>query len=465
MSQNPPSSGGPDGAEQEQHRPAEATSDSSAQDASLPAAQKDHLDNNDKELATEGKPSGKTLIARYGLMRHIGQFRHSLEQDPKVGTMLVLRTERGVELGKTLASVSQETSFAHVSQEALHNFIEASGEEYPFRKGGRVLREANTQDVIDYRHLRGSAGEEGAFCRRQIQELALDMKLISVEHLLGGERIIFNFAAETRVDFRELVRRLAKEYRTRIEMRQVGARDEARLLADYERCGQRCCCQQFLKYLKPVSMRMAKVQKATLDPSKISGRCGRLMCCLRYEDATYGELRAMLPKKKTWVRTDGYFGRVIDSQPLTQLVQLELVDHTKAVVPNEAIIQRNLPEPTQDQIAQLTIEARSAAVERQRRLETNQQSEEASHEASRGTGSPRESENQRSATPQAGKSGKKKRRRRRRPGKKPAGQNKEQQEKPKASQTQAGKPQGQGKADTKKPKRRRRRRRKKKPSS
>jgi len=108
------------------------------------------------------------------------------------------------------------------------------------------------------------------------------MKIVAAEHLLGGERIIFYFTSETRVDFRELVRALAQEYHTRIEMRQVGARDEAKLIADYERCGRLCCCAAYMKDLKPVSMRMAKQQKATLDPTKISGRCGRLMGCRRY---------------------------------------------------------------------------------------------------------------------------------------------------------------------------------------
>ncbi|MBC7771979.1 MAG: hypothetical protein H7210_05755, partial [Pyrinomonadaceae bacterium] len=103
-----------------------------------------------------------------------------------------------------------------------------------------------------------------------------NMKVVDAEPILGNDRLTFYFASEDRVDFRDLVARLASEYRVRIEMRQVGARDEARLVADYERCGQQCCCKQFLKVLKPVSMRSAKIQKATLDPLKISGRCGRL---------------------------------------------------------------------------------------------------------------------------------------------------------------------------------------------
>ena len=124
------------------------------------------------------------------------------------------------------------------------------------------------------------------------------MKIVDAEHIFGGERIVFYFMAEGRVDFRELVRKLAQEYQTRIEMRQIGSRDEAKLLGDVESCGQECCCLQFLQLLKPVNMRMAKMQKATLDPSKISGYCGRLKCCLRYEDETYMDLKKSLPRKR-----------------------------------------------------------------------------------------------------------------------------------------------------------------------
>src|SRR6266436_5213526 len=108
------------------------------------------------------------------------------------------------------------------------------------------------------------------------------MELVDVEHLFGGERIVFYFLAEKRVDFRELVKDLAREYQTRIEMRQIGVRDEAKLLADYGDCGKPVCCNTHMTSMPPVSMRMAKLQKSTLDPSKISGRCGRLKCCLRF---------------------------------------------------------------------------------------------------------------------------------------------------------------------------------------
>jgi len=160
-----------------------------------------------------------------------------------------------------------------------------------------------------------------------------EAKIVEVEPILGNEQATVYYHSEERLDFRDVASALQREFGTRIEMRQVGARDEARITADYERCGQYCCCKNFLKVLKPVSMRSAKVQKATLDPLKISGRCGRLMCCLRYEDSTYEELRKKLPRNKSRVGTPDGDGMVIDSQILTQLalVRLDLGDKEIAV--------------------------------------------------------------------------------------------------------------------------------------
>jgi len=297
----------------------------------------------------DGGPEGGRVVVRYGNMQQIGEFRHGLAVSPTPGTRVVIRTERGVELGEVLQAVSRSCPSACrrcINDGVLKDFIRACGDEYPYRRDGKILRLANPQDVVEQRHLETNAREEGVYCRQQIRELNLPMRLVTVEHLLGGERIIFYFNAETRVDFRELVRRLATQYRTRIEMRQVGARDEARLVGDFERCGQRCCCQQFLKDLRPVSMRMAKTQKATLDPSKISGRCGRLMCCLRYEDDGYEELRRQLPHKNIWVKTkDGVVGKVLDGQIITQLVRVLLPDFTQTVIANEEIVERDVAAP------------------------------------------------------------------------------------------------------------------------
>jgi cell fate regulator YaaT (PSP1 superfamily) len=327
-----------------------------------------------------------------------------------------------------------------------------------------LFRSANQQDIIDQRHLDSSAGEEYGFCRKLIRELELEMKLVAVEHLLGGERIIFYFTAEHRVDFRELVRRLAGQYRTRIEMRQVGARDEARLVADLERCGQRCCCQQFLKELKPVSMRMAKVQKATLDPTKISGRCGRLMCCLRYEDETYEKLRKKLPKKNIWVRTEETLGKVIGGQIITQLVRIAQPDGTIAAVPNEDIIEKDMDPPASpEEAAQWARKIKAAKAAKagsgdlDKALESVAVSDEAREEARQQDKKPRKKRRRRKKTSSnqgaqsqgggdSGKSG---------PGKK---QGKEGKSSDSAQNSQGG-----GQGSGKKKRRRRPRRRKKKP--
>ncbi len=296
----------------------------------------------------EQKRSGGRVVVRYGRMMQLGLFDHDLDAAPAPGMKLVIETERGTELGTVVINVACDSPWS-IEDKSLEQYLADSGKGYPFTRGGRVMRSANPQDINDQHHLDKSAADEAGFCREQIKALALDMRLVAVEHILGGERAVFFFTSESRIDFRELVRRLAGQYHTRIEMRQIGARDEARLLADFERCGRQCCCREYLKLLRPISMRMAKVQKATLDPAKISGRCGRLMCCLRYEDKTYEEIRRKLPKRNTWVRTaDGVVGKVIETQIITQLVRLGLLDKRQIAVPNEEIVERDMagpPEP------------------------------------------------------------------------------------------------------------------------
>jgi cell fate regulator YaaT (PSP1 superfamily) len=220
------------------------------------------------------------------------------------------------------------------------DYIENSGgKDYPFYQKGRILRVATIEDLNKQSQLDVLRKECVKYAKAQVAELNLPMKLVEAEPILGGEQITFYYMSEDRVDFRDLVNRLAGQFRTRIEMRQVGARDEARLVADYERCGQHCCCKNFLKVLKPVSMRAAKVQKATLDPLKISGRCGRLMCCLRYEDQTYKELKANLPPRNKRVGTSEGPGVVIDSKILVQLVLVRLEHDMKEIaVPIEELM-------------------------------------------------------------------------------------------------------------------------------
>lgn len=268
----------------------------------------------------------ESVVVRYGHLRQIAELPYDLPEVPGCGTPLVIRSPRGIELARMLTVTCENGGCGHsVTRKQMLSYIDQSGgKQYPFITEGKVLRLATAEDIREQEHLDQGKPRYIQMCKQFISELDMPMKLVDVELLLGGDRVIFHFMAESRIDFRELVRKLASEFRTRIEMRQVGARDEARLTADYEKCGQHCCCRQFLKVLRPVSMRAAKIQKATLDPTKISGRCGRLMCCLRYEEKTYDQLRKNLPNRNDRVLTEDGPGSVLSTQILTQLVLVKL---------------------------------------------------------------------------------------------------------------------------------------------
>jgi cell fate regulator YaaT (PSP1 superfamily) len=280
----------------------------------------------------EGRPR---MIVRYGLLSAVGEFTHPANLSFPDGGMLVVQTERGIEIGQHVSLTPPSRSCSVIEREAIRRYVDNSGPEYLVPQNGRVLRVATRQDLAEQDMISANAAEELDYCKKLVRKHGLPMKLIACEHLFGGERIVFYFMAEGRVDFRELVRDLAHEYQTRIEMHQVGARDEARLVADYEICGRECCCKNFLKTLRPVSMKMAKMQKATLDPTKVSGRCGRLRCCLRYEHETYENLNRRLPRTNAWVRTAEGDGKVVDRQVLTQLVTVLLADQRQMTFPAE----------------------------------------------------------------------------------------------------------------------------------
>jgi cell fate regulator YaaT (PSP1 superfamily) len=264
-----------------------------------------------------------TTAVRYGYMNYVGEFTHSPEMTFGCSVKVIIKTSRGIELGDQVSLTCSECSQS-VTREQIQTYIRNSGPDYYQWGDGRILREATADDVREEARLRTGTLEKQAFCQALADRLNLPLKVVVCEHLFGGERIIFYFLAEGRVDFRALVKELAAEYQTRIEMRQVGVRDEARLLADYETCGRECCCKSFLKTLRPVSMKMAKMQKATLDPSKVSGRCGRLKCCLRYEHVGYEELDQKLPKLGARVSTAHGDGVVVNRQILTQLLQVQV---------------------------------------------------------------------------------------------------------------------------------------------
>ena len=212
-------------------------------------------------------------VVRYGAMRFLGVFSTAGGREYRRGASVIARTDRGLEAGEVLCEATTE---------AVGRLKDPGG--------GQILREMTAEDRHDLARIQHQAQQEIEVCQQHIERLGLKMQLVDAEHIFGGERVVIYYLAESRVDFRELVRLLAGEFQTRIEMRQIGVRDEAKLLADYGDCGCPVCCNTHLVQMPPVSMRMAKLQKATLDPTKISGRCGRLKCCLRYEYETYEQM-------------------------------------------------------------------------------------------------------------------------------------------------------------------------------
>ncbi len=231
------------------------------------------------------------------------------------GARVIVRTGRGLEVGDVLCEATEQA----IAQ------IEDPGQ-------GQILRETSSDDINELAHIQSRERDEFEICKRHIQELRLQMELVDIEHIFGGERIVVYYLAEQRVDFRELVKKLASEFQTRIEMRQIGVRDEAKLLADYGDCGKPVCCNTHLSAMPPVSMKMAKVQKATLDPTKISGRCGRLKCCLRYEYDTYEVLQKELPPIGSEVVTQLGRARILNHEILTQQLLIQTEDERRMLI-------------------------------------------------------------------------------------------------------------------------------------
>ena len=252
---------------------------------------------------------------RYGAMRSIGV--HSTRGGDRYarGSRVVARTNRGLEIGEVLCEASED-AVKHLKDPP----------------SGQILRGMTQDDINETLHIQEQERSEFRKCQDYVQKLKLLMELVDIEHLFGGERIVIYYLAEQRVDFRELVKQLASEFQTRIEMRQIGVRDEARLLADYGDCGKPVCCNSHLTSMPPVSMKMAKLQKATLDPTKISGRCGRLKCCLRYEYDTYEELQKDLPPLGSDVVTENGRARVLGHEILTQQLLIQAEDNRRMLI-------------------------------------------------------------------------------------------------------------------------------------
>jgi cell fate regulator YaaT (PSP1 superfamily) len=234
---------------------------------------------------------------------------------------IIARTQRGLEAAEVLAEA-----------------VDEQAQKLAGGPGGQIVREMTAEDHNELTHIQSKERTTFEICRRHVQQIGLPMELIDVELLFGGERVVIYYLSEERVDFRDLVKALASEFQTRIEMRQIGVRDEAKLLADYGDCGQPVCCGTFLSEMPPVSMKMAKVQKATLDPTKISGRCGRLKCCLRYEYDIYEELQRDLPPIGSDIVTKNGRARVLNQEILSQQLLVSMEDNRRVLIPASDIL-------------------------------------------------------------------------------------------------------------------------------
>ena len=228
------------------------------------------------------------------------------EIDVKKGNHVIVETARGIEFGECVIDKKQISENEIVSSLKL------------------VLRVADKEDIKKHKENKHKEKEAFEICLKKIDEHNLNMKLIDVEYTFDNNKVIFYFTADGRVDFRELVKDLATIFKTRIELRQIGVRDEAKMIGGLGPCGRPMCCSSFLGDFASVSIKMAKEQNLSLNPTKISGICGRLMCCLNYEQTTYEHIRKKLPKIGAIVKTEIGEGEVIANSVVKESVKVKL---------------------------------------------------------------------------------------------------------------------------------------------
>ncbi|MCG7340220.1 stage 0 sporulation family protein [Staphylococcus sp. ACRSN] len=226
--------------------------------------------------------------------------------DLRVGNWVVVDSKRGTEMGR-------------VKYEPLN--VADEDVTLPLKE---IIRLATEEDLLKYEKNEQDANEAFELCKDTIQQQSLDMRLVNCEYTLDKSKVIFNFTSDDRVDFRKLVKALAQKLKTRIELRQIGVRDEAKLLGGIGPCGRSLCCSTFLGDFEPVSIKMAKDQNLSLNPTKISGACGRLMCCLKYENDYYEEARAQLPDVGDQIETPEGNGKVIGLNILDISMQIKV---------------------------------------------------------------------------------------------------------------------------------------------
>jgi cell fate regulator YaaT (PSP1 superfamily) len=226
---------------------------------------------------------------------------------------VIVETVRGVEYGRAVIAKKQ---------------VDENDVVLPLKK---VVRIADPKDRMIVEENKQAAREAYEVCNEKVTEHQLDMKLVDVEYTFDRNKIIFYFTADGRVDFRELVKDLAAIFRTRIELRQIGVRDEAKMLGGIGPCGRMLCCSTFLGDFDPVSIKMAKDQNLSLNPTKISGLCGRLMCCLKYENDEYESAKEQLPDLGETIQTPNGLGKVVGLNILERVMQVEMVGQDRVL--------------------------------------------------------------------------------------------------------------------------------------
>lgn len=248
--------------------------------------------------------------------RLTGTIQMEVSDDIKIGDYVVGDLEKGLCLGVVITEPKED------SREGLK----------------KILRKATESEAAEYLSSKEREIQALSFCKKKILDLKLPMKLLWAEYLFGGSKLLFYFVSENRVDFRELVKELAKEFKIRIELRQVGVRDEAKIIGGLGNCGNVCCCRRFLNNFSIVSIKMVKEQSLALNPAKISGICGRLMCCLSYEYDMYADLKKNFPKIGKRITTTHGEGKVIKHNTLSSTIVVEMEDGKEAVVPIRDVV-------------------------------------------------------------------------------------------------------------------------------
>ncbi len=259
--------------------------------------------------------------------------------DFAVGDLVIVETARGLELGHVLIANKMVTDDELVA--ALKP----------------VVRKASDKDLATYEENLAKRDPAMKVCAEKIRKHNLDMKLIDAEYMIDGSKLVFYFSADGRIDFRELAKDLASHFKIRIELRQIGVRDEAKMLGGIGVCGRPLCCSKWLHDFQPVSIKMAKLQNLSLNPTKISGTCGRLMCCLNFENATYKELRKGMPNDNERVQTPDGLAKVIKVDYFNGLVVTRGIEKDKET--GEEIFSQELKSFPKDEIVRFKKKGKS----------------------------------------------------------------------------------------------------------